>query len=87
MQDRPRPDARVAHHHHELDIAFLAGQGGAAPALAAFALALSRHRGDDEVLVAVREAERAVELPIDLSANVSARALTERVGDALAAAR
>ncbi|MFL5543049.1 MAG: AMP-binding protein, partial [Longimicrobiaceae bacterium] len=70
----------------ELPFTLPADRGGAARVLAAFAVLLSRYRGEDEVEVLVRAADGAVPLRLDLSANPSARACTARVGEALAGA-
>src|ERR1700745_1791399 len=84
--ERPRHGARPAHRREELAFTLPPGQEGAIPALAAFALALARHRGDDAVVVRVRTARGAAQVALDTSANLASRDFVARVADALEAA-
>ncbi|HEX2079996.1 MAG TPA: amino acid adenylation domain-containing protein, partial [Longimicrobium sp.] len=76
-------DPSPASPRTDLPFTLAADGGGAAPALAAFVLLLSRYAGEDEVEVELRTPDGAAPLRVELSANPSARDVTARVDEVL----
>ncbi|HST62930.1 MAG TPA: amino acid adenylation domain-containing protein [Longimicrobium sp.] len=78
------PEAGFAARRTELPFTLGAHLDGAAPAVAALAVLLSRTRGEDGVELGLRTPGGAAVLRLDLSANPSARDLAAQVAEALA---